>query len=85
MAIIMPRTSLESPREFRKILFSRVSLILVVDILLPPEHLEAFYALLKSTDLEVQQISSSSLVNFLLEGNCEFHDVSGLKTICLYS
>ncbi|KAJ6660073.1 hypothetical protein lerEdw1_017999 [Lerista edwardsae] len=40
-----------------------------LDLLLPPEHLEAFYALLKSTDLEVQQISSSSLVNFLLEGN----------------
>ncbi|XP_037248214.1 vacuolar protein 8-like [Falco rusticolus] len=35
------------------------------------EHLEPFYALLRSTDLEVQQMSSLSLVNFLLEGNID--------------
>ncbi|XP_028579352.2 uncharacterized protein LOC114594173 isoform X1 [Podarcis muralis] len=40
-----------------------------LNIQLPREHLEIYYALLKSNDLEVQQISSSSLVNFLLEGN----------------
>ncbi|XP_062981513.1 uncharacterized protein LOC134398194 [Elgaria multicarinata webbii] len=40
-----------------------------LNIQLPPEHLETYYALLKSNDLEVQQISSLSLVNFLLEGN----------------
>ncbi|KAJ7341962.1 hypothetical protein JRQ81_008035 [Phrynocephalus forsythii] len=39
------------------------------NIQLPPEHLETYYALLKSNDLEVQQISSLSLLNFLLEGN----------------
>ncbi|CAM4534473.1 uncharacterized protein [Lepidochelys kempii] len=36
---------------------------------LPAEHLEPYYALLQSSDLEVQQTSSLSLVNFLLEGN----------------
>uniref|UniRef100_A0A8D0H5J3 Vacuolar protein 8 n=1 Tax=Sphenodon punctatus TaxID=8508 RepID=A0A8D0H5J3_SPHPU len=36
---------------------------------LPAEHLEAFDALLRSSDLEVLQIASLSLVNFLLEGN----------------
>ncbi|XP_034621477.1 vacuolar protein 8-like [Trachemys scripta elegans] len=36
---------------------------------LPAEHLESYYALLQSSDMEVQQISSLSLVNFLLEGN----------------
>ncbi|XP_066478843.1 uncharacterized protein [Tiliqua scincoides] len=46
-----------------------------LNILLPPEHLEAYYALLKSTDLEVQQISSLSLVNFLLEGNVTKEDI----------
>ncbi|KAI1240844.1 hypothetical protein IHE44_0009289 [Lamprotornis superbus] len=40
-----------------------------VNIPLPVEHLEPFYALLSSADLEVQQMSSLSLVNFLLEGN----------------
>ncbi|XP_064025193.1 uncharacterized protein LOC135189110 isoform X1 [Pogoniulus pusillus] len=40
-----------------------------MNIPLPVEHLEPFYALLRSTDLEVQQMSSLSLVNFLLEGN----------------
>ncbi|XP_053138858.1 uncharacterized protein LOC128339268 [Hemicordylus capensis] len=40
-----------------------------LNIQLPPEHLETYYALLKSNDLEVQQISSLSLVSFLLEGN----------------
>ncbi|XP_072852477.2 uncharacterized protein LOC110082664 isoform X2 [Pogona vitticeps] len=40
-----------------------------MNIQLPPEHLETYYALLKSNDLEVQQISSLSLLNFLLEGN----------------
>uniref|UniRef100_A0A8C3J0Q9 Vacuolar protein 8 n=1 Tax=Calidris pygmaea TaxID=425635 RepID=A0A8C3J0Q9_9CHAR len=38
---------------------------------LPVEHLEPFYALLRSADLEVQQMSSLSLVNFLLEGNID--------------
>ncbi|XP_074025261.1 uncharacterized protein [Numenius arquata] len=38
---------------------------------LPVEHLEPFYALLCSADLEVQQMSSLSLVNFLLEGNID--------------
>lgn len=47
------------------------SLILAVNIPLPMEHLEPFYALLRSADLEVQQMSSLSLVNFLLEGNSE--------------
>lgn len=46
-------------------------LILAVNIPLPVEHLEPFYALLSSADLEVQQMSSLSLVNFLLEGNSE--------------
>ncbi|XP_029766910.1 vacuolar protein 8-like [Terrapene carolina triunguis] len=36
---------------------------------LPAEHLESYYALLQSSDMEVQQMSSLSLVNFLLEGN----------------
>ncbi|XP_049655835.1 uncharacterized protein LOC126038300 isoform X2 [Accipiter gentilis] len=40
-----------------------------INVPLPVEHLEPFYALLRSTDLEVQQMSSLSLVNFLLEGN----------------
>ncbi|XP_060128698.1 uncharacterized protein LOC118082073 isoform X3 [Zootoca vivipara] len=40
-----------------------------LNIQLPREHLEIYYAFLKSSDLEVQQISSSSLLNFLLEGN----------------
>ncbi|XP_061479936.1 uncharacterized protein LOC133383369 [Rhineura floridana] len=40
-----------------------------LNIQLPLEHLEIYYALLKSNELEVQQISSLSLVNFLLEGN----------------
>ncbi|XP_039388542.1 vacuolar protein 8-like [Mauremys reevesii] len=35
---------------------------------LPAEHLESYYALLQSSDMEVQQMSSLSLVNFLLEG-----------------
>ncbi|KAF7253513.1 Vacuolar protein 8 [Varanus komodoensis] len=43
--------------------------IVKVNIQLPPEHLEAYYALLNSNDVEVLQISSLSLVNFLLEGN----------------
>ncbi|XP_071405243.1 uncharacterized protein [Pithys albifrons albifrons] len=38
---------------------------------LPVEHLEPFYALLRSADLEVQQMSSLSLVNFLLEGHID--------------
>lgn len=46
-------------------------LIPAVNVPLPVEHLEPFYALLRSTDLEVQQMSSLSLVNFLLEGNSE--------------
>ncbi|XP_053566866.1 uncharacterized protein LOC128656756 [Bombina bombina] len=36
---------------------------------LPAEYLEPYQALLQSSDLEVQQMSSLSLVNFLLEGN----------------
>ncbi|KYO19063.1 uncharacterized protein LOC102558480 isoform X2 [Alligator mississippiensis] len=36
---------------------------------LTEEHLEPYYALLQSSDVEVQQMSSLSLVNFLLEGN----------------
>ncbi|XP_075059266.1 uncharacterized protein LOC142144389 isoform X2 [Mixophyes fleayi] len=36
---------------------------------LPPEFLEPFQPLLQSSDLEVQQMASLSLVNFLLEGN----------------
>ncbi|KAH1173521.1 vacuolar protein 8-like [Mauremys mutica] len=36
---------------------------------LPAEHLESYYALLQSSDMEVQQMSSLSLVNFLLEEN----------------
>ncbi|KAL7987739.1 hypothetical protein Chor_006658 [Crotalus horridus] len=44
-------------------------LILTVNIQLSQEHLETYYALLKSNDLEVQQISSLSLLSFLLEGN----------------
>ncbi|XP_029878993.1 vacuolar protein 8-like isoform X3 [Aquila chrysaetos chrysaetos] len=40
-----------------------------INVPLPVEHLEPFYALLRSADLEVQQMSSLSLVNFLLEGN----------------
>ncbi|KAM3856651.1 uncharacterized protein M6D78_001460 isoform 3-T3 [Vipera latastei] len=40
-----------------------------VNIQLSQEHLETYYALLKSNDLEVQQISSLSLLSFLLEGN----------------
>ncbi|XP_075780366.1 uncharacterized protein LOC102446049 isoform X2 [Pelodiscus sinensis] len=40
-----------------------------LNIQLPAEHLEPFYALLQSSDMEVQQMSSLSLVNFLLEGN----------------
>ncbi|XP_034274767.1 uncharacterized protein LOC117666294 isoform X3 [Pantherophis guttatus] len=40
-----------------------------VNIHLSQEHLETYYALLKSNDLEVQQISSLSLLSFLLEGN----------------
>ncbi|XP_077207900.1 uncharacterized protein LOC143844525 isoform X2 [Paroedura picta] len=40
-----------------------------LNIQLPTEHLETYYALLKSNDLEVQQISSLSLVTFLLKGN----------------
>lgn len=46
-------------------------LIPVVNVPLAVEHLEPFYALLRSADLEVQQMSSLSLVNFLLEGNSE--------------
>ncbi|XP_030912133.1 vacuolar protein 8-like [Geospiza fortis] len=42
-----------------------------MNIPLPVEHLEPFYALLRSADLEVQQMSSLSLVNFLLEGNID--------------
>ncbi|XP_010179312.1 PREDICTED: vacuolar protein 8-like [Mesitornis unicolor] len=42
-----------------------------MNIPLPMEHLEPFYALLRSADLEVQQMSSLSLVNFLLEGNID--------------
>ncbi|XP_068006438.1 uncharacterized protein [Melanerpes formicivorus] len=42
-----------------------------MNIPLPVEHLEPFYALLRSADLEVQQMSSLSLVNFLLEGNVD--------------
>ncbi|KAM9564010.1 uncharacterized protein ACIB01_006428 isoform 1-T1 [Guaruba guarouba] len=42
-----------------------------MNISLPVEHLEPFYALLRSADLEVQQMSSLSLVNFLLEGNID--------------
>uniref|UniRef100_A0A8B9MBD7 Vacuolar protein 8 n=1 Tax=Accipiter nisus TaxID=211598 RepID=A0A8B9MBD7_9AVES len=42
-----------------------------INVPLPVEHLEPFYALLRSTDLEVQQMSSLSLVNFLLEGNID--------------
>ncbi|XP_054249429.1 uncharacterized protein LOC128976271 [Indicator indicator] len=42
-----------------------------MNIPLPVEHLEPFYALLRSADLEVQQMSSLSLVNFLLEGNAD--------------
>ncbi|KAM8809258.1 uncharacterized protein ACNFOS_000684 [Eudromia elegans] len=42
-----------------------------MNVPLPVEHLEPFYALLRSTDLEVQQMSSLSLVNFLLEGNID--------------
>uniref|UniRef100_A0A8C9LED0 Vacuolar protein 8 n=1 Tax=Pavo cristatus TaxID=9049 RepID=A0A8C9LED0_PAVCR len=42
-----------------------------MNVPLPAEHLESFYALLRSADLEVQQISSLSLVNFLLEGNID--------------
>ncbi|XP_026561337.1 vacuolar protein 8-like isoform X1 [Pseudonaja textilis] len=40
-----------------------------LNIHLSQEHLETYYALLKSNDLEVQQISSLSLLSFLLEGN----------------
>ncbi|XP_070589694.1 uncharacterized protein [Erythrolamprus reginae] len=40
-----------------------------VNLHLSQEHLETYYALLKSNDLEVQQISSLSLLSFLLEGN----------------
>ncbi|XP_044148302.1 vacuolar protein 8-like [Bufo gargarizans] len=36
---------------------------------LPPEFLEPYQPLLQSSDLEIQQMSSLSLVNFLLEGN----------------
>uniref|UniRef100_A0A8C5QXI2 Vacuolar protein 8 n=1 Tax=Leptobrachium leishanense TaxID=445787 RepID=A0A8C5QXI2_9ANUR len=36
---------------------------------LPAEYLSPYQALLQSSDLEVQQMSSLSLVNFLLEGN----------------
>ncbi|XP_029452361.1 vacuolar protein 8-like isoform X2 [Rhinatrema bivittatum] len=36
---------------------------------LPEEYLEPYHALLQTNDLEVQQMSSLSLVNFLLEGN----------------
>ncbi|XP_072265045.1 uncharacterized protein [Pyxicephalus adspersus] len=36
---------------------------------LPAEFLEPYQPLLQSSDLEVQQMSSLSLVNFLLEGN----------------
>ncbi|KAM8947862.1 uncharacterized protein RCH25_050916 [Pelodytes ibericus] len=36
---------------------------------LPAEYLEPYQALLQSADLEVQQMSSLSLVNLLLEGN----------------
>ncbi|XP_039179242.1 vacuolar protein 8-like isoform X3 [Crotalus tigris] len=43
-----------------------------VNIQLSQEHLETYYALLKSNDLEVQQISSLSLLSFLLEGNGEW-------------
>ncbi|XP_009687166.2 uncharacterized protein [Struthio camelus] len=42
-----------------------------MNVPLPVEHLEPFYALLRSGDLEVQQMSSLSLVNFLLEGNID--------------
>ncbi|XP_419727.5 vacuolar protein 8-like isoform X2 [Gallus gallus] len=42
-----------------------------MNVPLPAEHLEPFYALLRSADLEVQQVSSLSLVNFLLEGNID--------------
>ncbi|XP_061234461.1 uncharacterized protein LOC133225735 isoform X2 [Neopsephotus bourkii] len=42
-----------------------------MNISLPVEHLEPFYALLRSADLEVQQMASLSLVNFLLEGNID--------------
>ncbi|ETE69338.1 hypothetical protein L345_04859, partial [Ophiophagus hannah] len=43
-----------------------------LNIHLSQEHLETYYALLKSNDLEVQQISSLSLLSFLLEGNGEW-------------
>ncbi|XP_069462860.1 uncharacterized protein [Ambystoma mexicanum] len=36
---------------------------------LPEDYLEPYHALLQSNDLEVQRMSSLSLVNFLLEGN----------------
>lgn len=36
---------------------------------LPEDYLEPYHALLQSSDLEVQRMSSLSLVNFLLEGN----------------
>ncbi|KAM6278797.1 uncharacterized protein LJ264_001590 isoform 2-T3 [Porphyrio hochstetteri] len=42
-----------------------------MNVPLPVEHLEPFYALLRSADLEVQQMSSLSLVSFLLEGNID--------------
>nr|XP_013814408.1 PREDICTED: vacuolar protein 8-like [Apteryx mantelli mantelli] len=42
-----------------------------MNVPLPVEHLEPFYALLRSADLEVQQMSSLSLVNFLLERNID--------------
>ncbi|XP_065589602.1 uncharacterized protein LOC136046784 [Cyrtonyx montezumae] len=42
-----------------------------MNVPLPTEHLEPFYALLRSADLEVQQMSSLSLVNFLLERNID--------------
>lgn len=51
--------------------FSAFPLTLAVNIQLPTEHLETYYALLKSNDLEVQRISSLSLVTFLLKGNGE--------------
>lgn len=46
--------------------------ITLVNTQLPAEFLEPYQPLLQSADLEVQQMSSLSLVNFLLEGNCKW-------------
>lgn len=49
------------------------------------EHLETYYALLKSNDLEVQQISSLSLLSFLLEGNGEWITKNSLSEKAEYN